>query len=86
MKSKGKTAWLITWEGPESEDHGRCKVVAILPPQRGRSNVGYLLPVLFASEYNYTLCEKMGCLSSSGKDPFFRETSRDINAELCYGD
>jgi len=27
----------------------------------------------------------MDILTSSGKDPFFRETYRDINPEFCYG-
>lgn len=85
MKPKGKIAWLITWEGPESEHNGRCKVVAVLPPQRGQSNIASLLPVLFASEYNYTLCEKMGFIPSTGKDPFFKEAYRDINPEFWYG-
>ena len=33
MKNKGRSAWLITWEGSESEYNGRCKIVAILPSQ-----------------------------------------------------
>jgi len=85
MKPKGKIAWLITWEGPESEDNGRCKVVTILRPQFGRSGITSLLPILFSSEYNYTLCEKTGFDGSIDKDPFFREAYRDINLELWYG-
>jgi hypothetical protein len=86
MKSKGKIAWLITWEGPEWEYTDRCKVVAILRPQRDRSSIECLLPVLFASEYNYTLCEKMGSLTARGKeDSFFYEAYRHINPEMWYG-
>ncbi|MCI0351425.1 MAG: hypothetical protein L0Z53_18535, partial [Acidobacteriales bacterium] len=72
MKSKGKNAWLITWEGPESEYNGRCKVVAILPAQYGDRSVIFSLRVLFHSEYNYTLCEKMVPSASITKDPYFR--------------
>lgn len=85
MKTRGRTAWLITWEGPESEHNGRCKVVTILRPQLKDGSVASLLPILFSAEYNYTLCEKMGFISSSGKDPFFKEAYRDINPELWYG-
>lgn len=86
MKSKGKIAWLITWEGSESEYYGRCKVVTILRPQLGTTRIAFLLPVLFSSEYNYTLCEKMGFAGSSGRDLFFKEAYRDINPELRYGE
>jgi hypothetical protein len=85
MKSKGKMAWLITWEGPEAEDNGRCKVVTILRPQFGRRGVAHLLPILFSSECNYTLCEKTGFGGSVFRDSCFRETYRDINPELWYG-
>ena|SRR2546430_317639 len=85
MKTKGRTAWLVTWEGPESEHYGRCKVVTILRPQLGKSRIALLLPILFSSEYNYTLCEKMGFMASSGKVPYFKEVYRDINPELWYG-
>ena len=85
MRTKGKIAWLITWEGPESEHNGRCKVVTILRPQLNDSSIASLLPILFSSEYNYTLCEKMGFIASSGRDPFFKEPYRDINRELWYG-
>jgi hypothetical protein len=56
-----------------------------LLPQRGGANIASLLPVLFASEFNYTLCEKMGFIASSGKDPYFKEAYRDINPEFWYG-
>jgi hypothetical protein len=85
MKSTGKKAWLITLEGSESDYYGRCKVVTILRPQLGTKNIAFLLPILFSSEYNYTLCEKMGFGSSSDRDPFFKEIYRDINPEICYG-
>ena len=85
MKTKGRTAWLITWEGPESEYYGRCKVVTVLRPQFTANGIESLLPILFSSEYNYTLCEKMGCIASSGKDPFFMKDCRHVNPELLYG-
>src|SRR5260370_41753319 len=84
-KAKGRIAWLITWEGSESAHNGRCKVVTMLRPQFGRSGIASLLPVLFSSEYNYTLCEKLGFIASSCKDPYFTEAYRDINPELWYG-
>ena len=85
MKSKGKIAWLITWEGPESEHNGRCKVVVVLRPQLNESSIASLLAILFSSEYNYTLCEKMGFIASTGKDPYFKEAYRDVNPEFYYG-
>src|SRR2546427_450346 len=85
MKSKGKNAWIITWEGSESEHNGRCKVVAILRPQFKKRSVAFLLPILFCSEYSYTLCEKMEFIPPKGRDPYFKEPYRDINPELWYG-
>ena len=85
MKSKGKTAWLITWEGPESEYIGRCKVVAVLPPQMGEKSIALLLSSLYRSESNYTLCEKMSFCIPTKKDPLFRQYYRDIYPELLYG-
>ena len=84
MKTKGKNAWLITWEGPESEFNGRCKVVAVLPPQFGKG-IASLLPVLYCAEYNFTLCEKMSFCIPKGKDPFAKQFYRDINPEFLYG-
>jgi hypothetical protein len=85
MRSNGKTAWLITWEGPDSEYNGRCKIVAILAPQMGRKSIISLLPILYYSEYNFGLDEKMGfCVPKKG-DTFFREAYRDINLEFWYG-
>ncbi len=85
MKTKGKSAWLITWEGPESEGNGRCKVVAVLPPQFGEKGITSMLPFLYCSEYNFTLCEKMGFSISNKKDPFFKQAYRNINPEFWYG-
>jgi hypothetical protein len=85
MKAKGKSAWLITWEGSESEFNGRCKVVAVLPPRLGEKNIISLLPALFCSEYNFTLCEKMSFCIPNKKDPFFKQPYRDINPEFLYG-
>ena len=87
MKSKGKIAWLVTWEGPESEHNGRCKVVAILRPQLRKKSIASLLPVLFCSEYGYiTLCEKLGLVTSIGKDQLFRVAYGNKNPEFLYGD
>ena len=85
MKTKGKTAWLITWDGSESEYIGRCKVVAVLPPQFGERGIASLLPFLYCSEYNYTLCEKMSFCVPAKKDSLFMQYYRDINPELLYG-
>src|SRR5579863_10612426 len=85
MRTKGKRAWLITWEGDEAEDHGRCKVVTILRPQFGKAGIPSLLRILFSSEYNYTLCEKTDFGSPIHKDPFFLKPYRDTNPEFCYG-
>jgi hypothetical protein len=83
MKAKGKIAWLITWDGPEAEYIGRCKVVAVLPPQLGERSIMSLLRYLFCSEYNYTLCEKMSFCIPDKKDPLFRQPY--VNPEFTYG-
>lgn len=85
MKSKGKTAWLITWEGPESAHNGRCKVVAVLPPQFGETGITAMLPFLYRSESNLTLCEKMEFSTRKGRDPMLRTAYRDIHPEFWYG-
>jgi hypothetical protein len=84
MKHKGRTAWLITWEGTEAEYNGRCKIVAILPSQYGDSTIAMLLRVLYHSEANLTLGEKI-ISNSQGKDPLFVQQYRDINPEMNYG-
>jgi hypothetical protein len=85
VKPKGRIAWLITWEGPESEHNGRCKIVTILRPQLGQDSVASLLPVLYSSEYNHTLGEKLYYITTRGKDPCFKRAYRDINPEFHYG-
>jgi hypothetical protein len=87
MKAKGKRAWLITWEGPESEYIGRCKVVAILPPLLGEQNIALLLRTLFCSEYPLTLCERLCFGTARKKDMprYFRQLYRDINPAFSYG-
>jgi hypothetical protein len=85
VNAKGKIAWLITWEGSESEHYGRCKVVTILRPQFGTKGIATLPPVLFSSEYNFTLCEKMGIATLNGREFFLKEAYRDVNPELWYG-
>jgi hypothetical protein len=84
MKRKGKNAWLITWEGTEAEFNGRCKVVAILPSQYGDNTIEMLIRVLYHSESNMTLGEKI-LSNSPGKDPFFCQQYKDINPEMNYG-
>jgi hypothetical protein len=85
MKTKGKIVWLITWEGPGSEHNGRCKIVAIVPPQFGENIIRCLLRVLFHSESNLTLCEKVIPNISIEKDPFFKEVYRHKYPEFWYG-
>jgi hypothetical protein len=84
-KANGKTAWLITWEGPDSEHNGRCKVVAVLPPRVGEKSITPMLRFLYCSEYSFTLCEKMEFGTPNTRDPFFKEAYRDINPEFWYG-
>ena len=80
------TAWLITWEGPESVHTGRCKVVAVLPPQFGETGITAMLPFLYCAGYNHTLCEKMGFSTPSRKDDrLLRIAYRDIHPEFWYG-
>ncbi len=85
MNSKGRNAWLITWEGPESECNGRCKIVAFLPPQFGERTVRIVLPALFCSEYNYTLCEKLAFGIQNRSSAGFTEWYRHINPAIDYG-
>ncbi len=84
MKHKGRKAWLITWEGTEAEYNGRCKVVAVLPPQLGEGTIFFLIRVLYHSEANLTLGEKI-LSNSQGKDPFFVQQYKHINPEMNYG-
>ena len=86
MKPKGKKAWLITWEGSESEYSGRCKIVAVLRPQVGQRWVEDLLPILYSSESNYSLNDKIEFGPIASKSPFFRKAYADINVELWYGE
>jgi hypothetical protein len=85
MKSKGRSAWLITWEGREAADNGRCKIVAVLPPQFGETGITDMLPVLWCSESNLTLEEKIGFGIRKGRDPLLRTAYQDINPEFWYG-
>jgi hypothetical protein len=59
MANKGKSAWLVTWEGPDAERFGRCKCGRNFC-RRGlaKENIALLLRTLFCSEYPLTLCEK----------------------------
>jgi hypothetical protein len=85
MKTKGKKAWLITWEGSEAEDNGKCKVVAVLPAGLKKKGIKPILRVLYSSEYNFTLCEKAGFSVGSKKDPFFTQVYTHKNAQYEYG-
>lgn len=84
---KRKSVWLITWEGSDADEHGRCKIVAILPPQLGERNVALLLRTLFCSEYPLTLCEKVFFGTAKEKDMprFFKQVYKDINPAFSYG-
>lgn len=86
MKSKGKTAWLITWEGEESEYFGRCKIATILPANHGDESVILLLRVLYYSDGTWPLGEKAVPKVSIHKDNYFRKTYRDVNTEYLYGE
>jgi len=80
-KSKGKRAWLITWEGDHAEYNGRCKIVAVLPPQCQSKSIKLVLPVLYCSEYPHTLEAKLlYCIPQ--KDPWLIE--RYKNLEITY--
>lgn len=87
MKTKGKSAWLITWEGTEADSLGKCRVVAILPPLLGEQNIELLLRTLFCSEYPLTLGEKL-CFGTARKKEmprYFKQLYRDINPAFSYG-
>lgn len=87
MKTKGKCAWLITWEGTEANSLGKCRVVAILPPLLGEQNIQLLLRTLFCSEYPLTLGEKL-CFGTARKNEmprYFKQLYRDINPAFSYG-
>ena len=68
MKPKGKSAWLVTWEGPEAASPPRCKIVSILQPQMGEQTIKLLLRVLYCSEYPFTLGEKLSFGTGHKKD------------------
>jgi hypothetical protein len=85
MKHKGRTGWLITWEGDDAEFNGRCKVVAVLPSQLSEGSILSIVRVLFHSESNLTLCEKFIGNLSIRNDPFFCQHYKDINPEFYYG-
>lgn len=87
MTTKGKRAWLITWEGDDAENNGRCKIVAVLSPYFHRHNITLLLRVLFCSEYRLTLSEKMafGLANKNQMPRFLIHAYRDINPAFYYG-
>lgn len=86
-KSKGRRAWLITWEGDDAERINRPKVVTALPPQVSEKTIGFVLETLYRSEYPLTLCEKIefGLARRVDKPRYLRYAYRDINPELHYG-
>ena len=86
MKSKGRKAWLITWEGDHSKGFGKCKIVAILSPSVGERNIKFLLPSLYGVECPYTLCEKMWFGIEPTGIRYLRQNYCDINSEFVYGD
>jgi hypothetical protein len=87
MKTKGRRAWLITWEGDEFEKIGRPKVVAALPPQLGVNKFEFILELLYNSEHPHTLCDKVGWGLGHKRDKpdYFRYNYEVINPELHYG-
>jgi hypothetical protein len=88
MKTKGRRAWLVTWDGDQAERVGRPKVVAALPPQLSARNLEFVLELLYNSEHPLTLCEKIGfgLARKSYKPNYLRYNYRDKNPELNYGD
>lgn len=88
MTNKGKSAWLITWEGQEDVRLKRCKVVAILPPQIGEQNIALLLRTLFCSESPLTLYEKLYFGTATKKDMprFIRQVYKEKNPAFSYSD
>ena len=70
-----------------SEYNGRCKVVAILPTKIGEKSIKFILSVLWCSEANHSLDEKMHFgWPYRGEHQFLKVTYRDINPEFCYGE
>src|SRR5438105_14339781 len=71
MKTRGRTAWLITWEGSDLEriekPFTKCKVVALLRAQLGEDSIEIFLRTLYSSESNSTLEEKL-FLGTANKD------------------
>lgn len=65
---KGKSAWLITWEGKENEIPDRPKIIATLSPRLGEQNIKLILRVLFCSEYPFTLSEKLAMGTATRKE------------------
>jgi hypothetical protein len=87
MGNRGRSAWLITWEGSDTTARERCKVVAVLQPQLGEKSIRLLLHGLFCSEYPLTLCEKLFFGTAKGDRTlnYFIELHRDINQAFAYG-
>ena len=87
MKAKGRSAWLITWEGPDAKDHARCKIVAILPSQTGENTIEFTLKLLFCSEYPLTLAEKLffGTGKRNETPRFLQRLYTEINVAYSYG-
>jgi hypothetical protein len=87
MSTKGRSAWLITWEGDDAKNLGRPKVVAVLSSQLGEANIALILRVLFCSEYPFTLCEKVGMGTARRRDMpnLLIKAHRDMNPGFYYG-
>ncbi len=87
MKSKGITAWLITWEGDVAKTNGRPKAVSVLSPKLGQNNIEFVLRVLFCSEYRLTLCEKV-CFGTANRKEmprYFIVAYSEVNPAFYYG-
>jgi len=78
-----KQAWLITWEGTESDVPRRCKIAAILSFRLNRGRIGAYLPIVFESHHP----ELLGMLLERRKKRlnYLREVSVHINPAWEYG-
>ena len=62
MSSRGKSAWLVTWEDLGFKHWGldKPRVVSILPPRLILKSVRQIVVGIWVAQANLTLCERMG--------------------------
>src|SRR4051794_30311846 len=87
-QTDGHKAWLITWEGDDAKSNGRCKIVSIFPPQLSKtSQIEFVLRLLYGSEYQFTLGEKLyhGIAKKKDRLNLFRVAYKDICPKYYYG-